>query len=157
MKRRLLRILPYITTFIIMAIIFFFSSQTREESSELSTGITEWMIDCFMRIADVAEKEKYIGIFHNIVRKLAHFTLYALLAFSASGMFRVKRGLHRWIYTVIFCVLYAITDELHPVFVSGRGARVSDVLLDGCGAAFGAMMFGVVYRIVGALKGRELL
>ena len=157
MKRKLLRILPYITTFSIMAIIFFFSAQSREDSSELSTGITRRIVDFFMNSADNVEKEKYVLILHNFIRKVAHFTLYAMLAFSASGMFRVKNAFKRWTYAVIFCVLYAITDEVHQLFVSGRGAMVTDVLLDGIGASFGAAVFALAYKLFVGLKGRELL
>jgi VanZ family protein len=44
--------------------------------------------------------------------------------------------------TFIFCVLLAILDEIHQIFVPGRSAEVRDVLIDTLGACFG---LGIVW------------
>lgn len=141
MKQKILRVLPYITTALIMALIFFFSSQTREESSALSSGLTRRIIEFFMQGASEAEKEQCLDVLHNIIRKCAHFVLYAMLGFSASGMFIRKKSVRMWAYAVAVCCAYAISDELHQSLVDGRGPMVSDVVLDTCGGGFGAAAF----------------
>ena len=42
----------------------------------------------------------------------------------------------------IVCVLYAISDEIHQIFVPGRSGQFSDVLLDSAGAVIGAFVVG---------------
>ena len=40
----------------------------------------------------------------------------------------------------MFCSLYAISDEVHQLFVPGRGAQVKDVFIDIAGAAVGIFL-----------------
>ena len=44
--------------------------------------------------------------------------------------------------------LIAATDEFHQLFVPGRGARVTDVLIDSLGAAAGILLFLAVRRLL---------
>lgn len=82
---------------------------------------------------------------HHIVRKMAHFTEYAILGFlawrvlhfdPAFGVWSPQR--HLW-FALLFCMLYASTDEFHQIFVPGREPAVKDVMLDSCGSAFGLL------------------
>ena len=145
MKQKLLRILPFVTTVLIMALIFFLSSQTAEESSALSSGIAGKIIDFFMAGASEAEKNECLKLFHHIIRKCAHFTLYAALGFSASGMFTGSRRM--WAYSTLLCLIYAISDELHQMCVEGRGPLISDVVIDTAGGAVGAAVFLMFFFI----------
>lgn len=147
MKQKILRILPFITTALIMALIFFFSSQNSEESAALSSGITRQIIDLIMSGATEADKARYLDLLHNIIRKCAHFVLYALLGFSASGMFTGKRRFRIWLSAVAVCCIYAISDELHQSMVDGRGPMASDVVLDTFGGGFGAAVFSLIFFI----------
>ena len=38
---------------------------------------------------------------------------------------------------LVVCILFAISDEFHQLFVPGRGAQVKDVLIDTAGAIVG--------------------
>ena len=49
-------------------------------------------------------------------------------------------------------MVYAISDEVHQIFVDGRGAAVTDVMIDSGGAAIGASIAYVV--IMRAIKKR---
>ncbi len=146
MKQKILRVLPFITTVMIMLLIFFLSSQTREESSRLSSGLTKKLIDFFAPHADLSDKKLYLDMLHNIIRKCAHFVLYASLGFSSAGMFLSDKITYKrmWIYTVIFTAVYAASDELHQSMVAGRGPMISDVVLDSFGGGFGAAVFLVL-------------
>ncbi|MDQ6796262.1 MAG: VanZ family protein [Chloroflexota bacterium] len=44
------------------------------------------------------------------------------------------------------CVAYGATDELHQVFVHGRGPSPVDVLIDGLGAALGLAVYAWLAR-----------
>ena len=47
---------------------------------------------------------------------------------------------------IIICILYAISDEIHQLFVPGRSGQVSDVLLDTLGAFTGIMIYKLIYN-----------
>lgn len=42
----------------------------------------------------------------------------------------------------------AATDEIHQLFVSGRSGRITDVLIDGCGAVAGTLIILLISRII---------
>ena len=74
-----------------------------------------------------------------VLRKLGHVTGYALLAFA---WWRAFRGLlhpgHRFAALIAaggVTLTYAITDEIHQTFVSGRSGTPVDVLVDSVGIA----------------------
>lgn len=150
---KIIRIIPFITTVLIMALIFGFSSQNSENSSNLSRGITEKVVNSLPVIKDMdeAQKKNIVLNIHKIIRKCAHFTLYAILGFSAAAMFlSIKpqgRMLYIWICAVVLSCVYASTDEFHQLFVSGRGGRVSDVLLDTSGSMAGGGLFVLARRL----------
>lgn len=82
--------------------------------------------------------------YNHPLRKAAHFTLYAMLGFSLTGVFQHQRRVHKLPLAVIVSAAFAALDELHQHFVEGRGPQVTDVLLDTAGAATGAMVMSLV-------------
>ena len=48
----------------------------------------------------------------------------------------------------VFCVLYAISDEVHQYFVPGRAMMATDVLIDSIGAILGCLLFFAVKRYI---------
>ncbi|WP_427338140.1 VanZ family protein [Caloranaerobacter sp. DY30410] len=84
--------------------------------------------------------------FNHIVRKFAHFGIYFVLgllvtnAFVRSGV----KGFKAFIFSLAFCILYAVIDEIHQLFVPGRCAQVTDVLIDSVGAFGGIGMYEVL-------------
>lgn len=39
------------------------------------------------------------------------------------------------------CIVYAVSDEIHQLFVPGRGAQVKDVMIDSTGAFAGIIIY----------------
>lgn len=129
-----------------MGVIFYFSSQVSEDSSELSSGVTQLIVDMIHVI--LPNSEINLDTFSFIIRKLAHFTEYfilAVLVMNALG----SSGMHRKhiFIALLICVLYAVSDEFHQMFVPGRGPSVRDVFIDSIGALFGILCFYVLARI----------
>ena len=95
-----------------------------------------------------------IGEHSFIVRKIAHFSEYAALSFFIYGSFYTSNSPFRnnrrimifipW----IMATLYAMTDELHQIFVAGRGPSVVAVMIHSLGAFFGAIAFCVITIIL---------
>ena len=79
--------------------------------------------------------------------KILHIGSYAALGvtvfrgFAGARFAAMTRG--RALATVLFCILYGVSDEFHQSFVPGRTPDVRDLVADGAGAALGvaALMF----------------
>ena len=92
-----------------------------------------------------------INIIRFYVRKTAHATEYAILAWLWWRALRqpTQNNPRPWRWTtaafiLLLCTLYAASDEIHQHFVPGRQASGFDVLLDSSGAAFGLLLiFGI--------------
>ena len=81
-----------------------------------------------------------LGFWDLVLRKLAHAAEYALLAVllvRATGSFA-------WAWAA--AVAYAVTDEVHQRFVSGRVGAPRDVLIDAAGAAAGLIVWRTLAR-----------
>ena len=129
--------------------IFLFSSQTGEESGEISKGLMDNMFT-FLQL-DTEGEEKL----HHLIRKGAHMTEYAVLGASACVLcfyladIRLWNGISRRKMAALalaFSALFAVTDEIHQAFVPGRGPSVKDVLIDSVGAAIGIALIYIVGR-----------
>lgn len=134
---KLKKMLPWLLLVFLMIIIFYLSNQPIGESRDL-TKKTMTMV------ADGVENFIPIDTFktHSIVslfRKSAHFFLYLVMAVIV--MFALKsigiRGKKAIVLTLVICIVFAISDEIHQLFVDGRGAQVKDVFIDGFGASVG--------------------
>ncbi len=122
--------------FVWMAVIFYFSSQEGAISHQKSFSIAifaERIIE-FIAGRDVITSANRKG-FEFLIRKIAHVTEYFVLsmlfykAFFESG----KSPKKCFVLTAIFSVLYAISDEIHQIFVFGRGPSPVDVIIDSIG------------------------
>lgn len=129
-----------------MVIIFSLSHQPATQSNDLSTGVTEFIIALMERVAPNATID-LDGINH-IVRKNAHFLIYFILGILVSGTLRrLGASRHRVFgWSLLICVVFAMTDEIHQLYVPGRGAQVQDVLLDSAGACLGIGLYALVSR-----------
>ena len=77
---------------------------------------------------------------NHIVRKLAHFTEYAILGFLGWFVYVPQPQKRRTgFFALLTCVAVSICDETIQVFVDGRAGRVSDVCLDTVGALTGVL------------------
>lgn len=128
-----------------MILIYFFSQQTVNESIQLSSIPTMLLTNILeLLFPNSVFEEEYI---HHIVRKLAHFTIYFILGVLVSYLLNVGKRTSKKIVLVagICCLLFAISDETLQLFIYGRGAQVSDVLIDITGASLG-ILYVYVWR-----------
>jgi len=66
------------------------------------------------------------------MRKIAHFTEYAILGFLAARAFRTST--QRWfLICAALVVVYALLDEYHQSFVPSRTASIFDSFIDMAG------------------------
>lgn len=112
-----------------MGVIFMFSSQNGEESSGISNGI-------LLTLMNVVPMENLsIETLSFFIRKAAHFTEYAILGLLVDINSENKDKKHL-LWSVLFCFIYAISDEIHQYFVPMRSCSFIDVIIDTSGAIF---------------------
>lgn len=121
-----------IMTVVICIIIFVFSSQ----SGSQSTGIS----DKFVNIS----KGLFGNLFSNdflvfVIRKGAHISIYFLLGIFAALSWK------RFSFSVLFCFLYACSDEIHQLFVPGRSGNIVDVGIDAIGFVLGSAIVSMIF------------
>jgi VanZ family protein len=46
--------------------------------------------------------------------------------------------------SLAICIIYAVSDELHQLFVPGRGCQLKDVIIDTAGAVSGTAIYNAV-------------
>jgi len=141
-KSDIRHIISGISAVICMILIFLFSSDNAEESNEKSGFFVELLMNLPGTFGDNLS---------FIVRKTAHFTIYAVLGFLVSGIFRERKNF----YALSVCFLYACTDEIHQYFVPGRACRFTDVIIDTAGAFCGIIIFALLCRIFGNRKNTD--
>ncbi len=135
------RILSWTAVLLWMLLIFKMSSQPAEQSNELSTGITYNITQYISNIFPDTDFDIYT--FNHIIRKSAHFFTYFVLgvltvnALSIKNFLRFKNSL----IALLICSLYAISDEVHQLYVPGRGGQVRDVLIDTAGSITGIAFY----------------
>jgi VanZ family protein len=112
--------------------IFCFSSQQAEESSELSGGVVEVVVEQVARINPDVDKDAMRTQLDFPVRKAAHMTEFSLLYCSLLLTFYAWQlhGKKVPLLSLGITFLYACSDELHQLFVSGRACRFTDVCID---------------------------
>ena len=78
-----------------------------------------------------------------IIRKLAHISEYFVLVLLSINYFKecIKKPIG---ISIIFSILYACSDEFHQLFVSGRGASVTDVFIDCIGIVIGVVLYFIL-------------
>ena len=88
-----------------------------------------------------------LAVIHFIVRKIAHFTEYAILAYLAARAFRTSPRpalASRWfLIALTVIVIYALFDEYHQSYVPSRTASIYDSLIDMSG---GLVMLLILHR-----------
>ena len=116
-----------------LILIFTFSNQPGDISLESSNGLID-LIDNFFKFLNLNLDIKELSFISFFVRKCAHMFLYFILYFLGFYVMYQFRISKRFLYTFIFCVFYALSDEIHQLFIPNRSFQVTDVLIDSFGS-----------------------
>ena len=137
MKKKTVVIISWLLVAVCMGVIFFFSSQDGSTSQALSDGF-----------------KIILGIPVNItvIRKTSHFLEFAGLAFLVFIALRQTFGFNRPFVSFFITAAYAVTDEIHQLFVEGRACRLFDLFVDSCGAATGIAVLTLLIFVYKKLK-----
>lgn len=135
-----------------MGLIFHLSHQAAAASRELSTGVTEIVLAFIEKV--VPNEDLDVSSIHHIIRKNAHFFIYFFLGMLVLHALNMSKGTGCKTIglALLICVLYAISDEVHQLFVPGRGAQVKDVLIDSAGASVGIVGYLLLSRLINIVR-----
>lgn len=156
MKRNLVfDIIFWVLTVLWCYVIFSFSAEKGETSSGTSGRVCRIVASIFVGDFETmaqADQQKIVENLQFFVRKTAHFTAYAVLGFLVSMDFRRKKFL-KWLgFSTAFVCLYAISDEIHQLFVPERSGRALDVLIDAAGGVCGIVAGGTLLFVIAKLS-----
>ena len=151
-KEKIKQIIYLVLVLIWMLTVFSFSNQTGGESQGISQKVTKFIIEIFTNNQNIEEFEK-LELIENIdfyIRKLAHFSIYALGGILIYNYINTLKLQHKKviILSILIGVIYAITDECHQYFTSGRSARIFDVLIDSLGVVTGVAIINLAKKII---------
>ena len=145
MKRKIILAITWSLVIAVCITIFIFSGMVADDSAEQSGFIRELLTKIFG-----------VGFTEFFIRKLAHMSEYAALGFFSAFAFAYTfKNAKRFYFGIIFTLLYAISDEIHQLFVPGRSGQVRDVLIDMAGALLGVICLGLCYFIYMKVKGKK--
>ena len=92
-------------------------------------------------LSGMPEDDADRGTVHFVLRKVGHFSEYALLALLWWRALRSRLAARTaLVAALIICVAYAATDELHQTQVRGRHGTLRDVGIDAAGAGLALVL-----------------
>lgn len=122
--------------------LFLLSSQTAAESTVLSGDTIRALLMIlkpeYLDMSALQQSQLVAGMQH-LVRNAAHVLSYfvlAILCMIALRQHHLKTG-QQAALTLLLCIGYALTDEMHQLFVAGRAFEFTDLGLDLCGTLTG--------------------
>jgi len=92
------------------------------------------LIFYFSSLSDISLVAPYPD---HLLHGAEYFGLAILVARALNGGLQRPVAPRALLLTILFCGLYAVSDEIHQMFVPDRYADVNDVLSDVIGAALG--------------------
>lgn len=119
----------------IMIIIFIFS----HDSGSISTIKSNILVDGFYNILNFNINRRLLT---KIIRKSAHISLYALLGFSVSN-YLIDFNKKIYINSILFILIYSISDEVHQLFIPNRSGSIIDILIDLIGGIIGIILWRI--------------
>lgn len=146
-------IVPWIPAVIWMILIFFLSAQPAVNSNNLSKGVTKIIVETIGKILplkiEMSTVNDLVSQLNHFVRKSAHFFAYMMLGILIAAAF-VKNGIKGYkafTLSLAICFIYAASDEIHQLFVPGRGCQFKDVMIDSAGAFVGITFHKMLINI----------
>lgn len=91
-----------------------------------------WMAAIFVVSNQPSSGLPNFGLVDMLVKKVAHFLAYAILAGLVQWAWRPHD--RSWLAALLITAVYALSDEFHQAYVPGRFSSLADVFIDISGA-----------------------
>lgn len=137
-------------------VIYRFSDTPAVESTNESITVTGMLLDLVSRFiyVDPAKRDMIIAAMEPHIRKIAHMTEFGilfLLILIPAGLFVKKLSVKTGI-ALSATFLYAVSDEIHQLFVPGRSGMLRDCMIDLLGALIALGLYLVIYIIIRTVR-----
>ena len=120
-----------------MLFVFMMSHTSATGSSNQSGLITDFLSNIL--------KIDNVEVLEIIIRKCAHLFEYIVLGILVINCLKDYK-IKKYIFlSIIFCIIYACTDELHQLFIPGRSGNIIDVAIDTLGSIIGIVLYKFIY------------
>lgn len=132
-----------------MLVIFAFSARSADLSTKdsMSIGILfgRLIVPSFAQM-DTQMQVSFADKIDHPIRKMAHATEYAILGFLLTGSYADgSRKRKNVLLPAVIGSLYAVSDELHQMFVPGRSCEIRDMLIDSSGVIVGTLLGFLIF------------
>lgn len=156
-KKNILRGVSIILVAVWMILVFVLSHQVSDDSSNTSGNTIRWIIKLLDRDITKEKLEIKVELLQPVVRKLAHFTLYMVGGVLIVIMFlQFKESIQQTkLLSFLLGTIYAVTDEIHQIFVPGRSGEIGDVIIDSSGVLTGVIIISLLMYVKGKIKNGE--
>lgn len=156
-KENIKKIVNIILVIAWMIIVFWFSAQVGDDSSNISGNTLRKIITFLNSNISQVELERLVELLQPVIRKLAHYTMYTIGGFLIYNQQRQLKNSNKRkiIQSGIIGIVYAITDEIHQLFVPGRSGRILDVGIDSLGVITGIIIYQILEKIINYVKTRR--
>ncbi|MBQ2581582.1 MAG: VanZ family protein [Ruminococcus sp.] len=160
MNKKTKLLLGFLPMLAVCIVIFWFSSNVAEDSSEQSSVIVDHIKeDVFPELGQMQtpqDQKTVDDTLSHIVRKAAHFSVYTLLGICAFAAFWfIRKKTFRCLAAWGSAALYAVSDEVHQHFVPGRSCEFKDVMIDSFGALIGVGLCLAAVIIIASLRSKK--
>lgn len=145
-KKEYIKIFSIILVVIWCVTVFCLSAEVADDSSNTSGNTIRLILKIINPKIDDITLNMMVTMLQPIVRKMAHFTLYAIggiVLFNMIDNFTTSR-LKNVAISWASGTFYAITDEIHQLFVVGRSGELRDVCIDSLGVLCGICLIFLI-------------
>ena len=101
-----------------------------------SSGQSNIIVSLTVKLINI----KDISLLTLIVRKTGHFVEYLILGIWSYKCFKSNNINKYLLISILFCIFYSITDEIHQLFVLGRSCELRDILIDSTASVIGCLI-----------------
>lgn len=141
----------YIKTILLiswMCVIFYLSCEQKSDTIATTNIVIEILYGIYNIVftKNPLDINTFSQAIFKPVRKIAHFSEFAILGILAYLVYNDEPGRNDYILPLVFSSLYAISDEIHQYFVPGRACTLVDVLIDTIGAFIGIMFIHLIKK-----------
>ena len=82
-----------------------------------------------------------------VVRKIAHFALYfvlGILVYVTLMEYGIDKNII--VYSILITFIYAISDEIHQLFIDGRSFKIYDIIIDTLASTISILLSNLFYK-----------
>lgn len=124
-------------------------------NGENSFAVSDYIVNLIIKYIYPTTNIHTIRSITFLVRKLAHFSEYALL-FSFFNCFMISHTSYKnkaLVFVTLFALIFLpLIDETVQYFSPGRSPMVYDIWIDAVGGAVGIIISGLIYYIVRKIR-----